>query len=86
MRLVNGRRTHEGCGDEETETALTVADRQTRDLLLATFDFEGKSIAWEGRSFPKRGSEGGTLIIEDGGYRILDMTNKGVSRVAGKSD
>jgi hypothetical protein len=72
-------------------------DQQTPDTHTATFDFDGKSIVWEGRSFHKRGfedntfgmafyGEGGTLIIEDGGYRILDMNNKELSKVPGKSD
>ncbi|MCC2668876.1 MAG: iolG 14 [Armatimonadetes bacterium] len=72
-------------------------DQQTPDTHTATFDFEGKSIAFEARSFHKRGfedntfgmafyGEGGTLLVEDGGYRILDMNNKEVAKVPGSSN
>ncbi len=69
-------------------------DQETPDTHTATFDFDGKSITWEGRSFHKRGFEGngfgmafygdgGTLLIDGGGYRVLDMKDKEVAKVPG---
>jgi predicted dehydrogenase len=62
-------------------------DWQTPDTQTASFDFEGKSILWEGRSCNKRGindmgsgvsfhGENGTLELLDNSYKIYDNANK----------
>jgi predicted dehydrogenase len=69
-------------------------DQETPDTHVVTFDFGDKSIAWEGRSWHRRGFEdsmfgiafygdGGTLVIDDGSYRILDPQGKEVSKYSG---
>ncbi|MFM1767483.1 MAG: Inositol 2-dehydrogenase [Verrucomicrobiota bacterium] len=63
-------------------------DQETPDTHTVTFDYGDKSIAWEGRSWHPRGleggagfgaafyGEGGTVILDSAGYRVLDL--KGV--------
>lgn len=62
-------------------------DWQTPDTQTASFNFEGKSILWEGRSCNKRGindmgsgvsfhGENGTLELLDNSYKIYDNANK----------
>lgn len=69
-------------------------DQETPDTQTATFDFEGKSITWEGRSWHPRGFEGsgfgnefygdkGTMVIDGGGYSIYDMKDKLVNKFPG---
>jgi predicted dehydrogenase len=59
-------------------------DQETPDTCVVTFDFGDKGITWEGRSWHPRGFEGstfgiafygdrGTLVIDSGSYRILDL-------------
>jgi len=67
-------------------------DQETPDTHTATFDFGDKSITWEGRSWHPRGfegstfgiafyGEGGTMVIDGTGYRVLDF--KGVETAKG---
>ncbi len=69
-------------------------DQQTPDTHNVVFDFDGKSIAWQGLSWSPRGSENssfgisfhgdeGTLVINGAGYVIYDMKNKEISKEAG---
>jgi predicted dehydrogenase len=69
-------------------------DQETPDTHTATFDFGEKSITWEGRSWHPYGFEGsqfgisfygdnGTLVIDGGAYRILDMKGKEVAKESG---
>ena len=69
-------------------------DQETPDTHLATFDFGGKTITWEGRSWHPRGfeglafgvafyGEGGTMLIDGGGHRILDFKGNEVGRKGG---
>jgi predicted dehydrogenase len=59
-------------------------DQETPDTQTVTFDFGGKSLAWEGRSWHPRGIEGsqfgiafygekGTMVIDGGGYKVFDF-------------
>ena len=59
-------------------------DQETPDTHSITFDFAGKSLVWEGRSWHPRGFEGsqfgiafygekGTMIIDGGGYKVFDF-------------
>jgi len=68
-------------------------DQETPDTCVVTFDYGDKGITWEGRSWHPRGFEGaafgvafygdrGTMLIEGGGYRILDMQGHEVARSA----
>jgi predicted dehydrogenase len=69
-------------------------DQETPDTLSVTYDFGDKMIVWEGRSCHPYGLEGsgfgaafygdeGTVIIDGGGYRVLDNKGKLVKEVAG---
>ncbi len=69
-------------------------DQQTPDTHNVVFDFDGKSIAWQGLSWSPRGSENcsfgisfhgdeGTLVINGSGYVIYDMKNKEISKKTG---
>ena len=74
-------------------------DQETPDTQTVTFDFGGKSMAWEGRSWHPRGFEGsqfgiafygekGTMVIDGGDYKILDFKgaeiDKGTSPASDK--
>ena len=74
-------------------------DQETPDTQTVTFDFGGKSMAWEGRSWHPRGFEGsqfgiafygekGTMVIDGGSYKILDFKgaeiDKGTSPASDK--
>jgi predicted dehydrogenase len=61
-------------------------DQETPDTHNVTFDFDGKSLVWEGRSWSPRGFEGsgfgmafygdeGTLVVGEDSYKIFDMKN-----------
>jgi predicted dehydrogenase len=70
-------------------------DQETPDTHLCTFEFpDNKIIAWEGRSCHPHGfegsgfgisffGEGGSLLITDAGYRILDKNDKEIQKVTG---
>jgi predicted dehydrogenase len=69
-------------------------DQETPDTTVTTYDFGDKAITCEIRSWHGRGAEGtqfgaafygekGSLIIVDGGYRILDMKDKEINRLEG---
>jgi len=69
-------------------------DQETPDTHVVTFDFGGKSISWEGRSWSRRGFEGemfgcafygdaGSLVITGGGYVRYDERDREVERVSG---
>jgi predicted dehydrogenase len=71
-------------------------DQQTPDTCVTTYDFGDKGITWEGRSWHPRGFEGsdfgaafygdgGTLVLDGGGYHVLDLKGKEVAKVAGSS-
>jgi predicted dehydrogenase len=71
-------------------------DQETPDTHIATFDFGDRSITWEGRSWHRRGfedsmfgmsfyGEKGTLLVDGGGYRILDPQNKETHRSSGSA-
>lgn len=62
-------------------------DQQTPDTHVVTYDFGGKSIVWEGRSWSRKGFEGntfgisfygdkGSVVIDGGKYTILDPKDK----------
>jgi len=62
-------------------------DQQTPDTQIATFDFDDKTIVWEGQSWSLRGFEGssfgmsfhgdrGTMILGDRGWKIYDRRNR----------
>ena len=62
-------------------------DQETPDTQLATFDFGDKSIAWEHRTWNRRGFDGkdfgiifygdqGTVFITTQNYEVLDMDGK----------
>jgi predicted dehydrogenase len=64
-------------------------DQETPDTHSVSFEFEGKSIFWQGLSWSPRGMEGnafgmsfhgdnGTLLVSDNSYKIYDMQNKEV--------
>lgn len=67
-------------------------DQETPDTHLVTFDFDGCSLVWEGRSWSPRGFEGnmfgmafygdeGSLVVRENGYELFDMQNKSVAQV-----
>ncbi len=69
-------------------------DQQTPDTHVVTYDFGEKGLTWEGRNWHRRGFEGtmygvafygekGTMLMEDGGYRILAMDGKEVTKTGG---
>ena len=62
-------------------------DQETPDTQLAVFHFGDKAIAWEHRTWHKRGFEGqswgvtfygeqGSLVVTDGKYVVYDMDEK----------
>jgi predicted dehydrogenase len=68
-------------------------DQETPDTHVVTFDFGDKGITWEGRNWHRRGFEGtmfgmefyteqATLVIDGGGYQVLDAKGK---QTAGES-
>lgn len=69
-------------------------DQETPDTHSVTYDFDGKGITWEGRSWHKRGFEDsmfgisfygdkGTLVIDGANYRIYDPNNKEIAKGGG---
>lgn len=69
-------------------------DQETPDTHVVTFDFGDVFIAWEGRSCQPRGFEnsrygvafygtGGTLVIDGGSFRILDLKDNETGKGAG---
>ncbi|MEY2409335.1 MAG: hypothetical protein QOF48_2005 [Verrucomicrobiota bacterium] len=71
-------------------------DQETPDTHTVTFDFGGKSLAWEGRSWHPRGVEGssfgiafygekGTMVIDGGNYKIFDFKGAEVDKGSGPS-
>ena len=75
-------------------------DQETPDTHTVTFDFGGKSIAWECKSWHPRGFENsqfgiafygekGTMVIDGGNWRILDFKgdeiDKGASSAGDKA-
>ena len=69
-------------------------DQQTPDTLSVTYDFGDKAIIWEGRSCNLRGFEGtgfgiafygekATLVIDGGGYRLVDAKDKEIEKQSG---
>ncbi|HTE19014.1 MAG TPA: Gfo/Idh/MocA family oxidoreductase, partial [Armatimonadota bacterium] len=69
-------------------------DQETPDTHMVTYDFGGKSITWEGRSWHRRGFEdsmfgiafygdNGTVVIDGGGYRVLDPQGKEIGKGSG---
>jgi predicted dehydrogenase len=72
-------------------------DQQTPDTHVVTFDFDGCSLVWEGRSWSPRGfeddtfgmafyGERGSLVIRGDGYKIYDMQNKQIASESGRGD
>jgi len=70
-------------------------DQQTPDTSIATFEFPGKTITWEQRSWYRRTNldqaydcaffgEEGTLVIIGNGYKILDL--KGAEIASGSGE
>jgi predicted dehydrogenase len=70
-------------------------DQETPDTHLATFDFGGKSITWEGRSWHPRGFEGsgfgiafygeeGSLVLDGVNYKVYDFKGKEVAQQQAK--
>jgi predicted dehydrogenase len=69
-------------------------DQETPDTCVVTYDFGDKAITWEGRSWHPRGfedsqfgiafyGEGGTVVVDGGGYTVLDMKQKELEKVRG---
>ncbi len=69
-------------------------DQETPDTHNVAFEFEGRSISWEGLSCSPLGFEGsmfgvsfhgdkGSLVIDGAGYKIYDMHNKQVESQSG---
>ena len=69
-------------------------DQETPDTQTVTWDFGDKSIAWEGRSWHRRGFENsmfgiafygeqGTLVIDGSGYHLYDLKEVEVSKQSG---
>jgi len=69
-------------------------DQETPDTHVVTFEFGSTFIVWEGRSCHPRGFENsrygvafygteGTLIIDGGSFRIIDLKDNEVRKVAG---
>jgi predicted dehydrogenase len=72
-------------------------DQETLDTHLATFDFGGKTILWEGLSWSDYGPGGstfgvsfsgekGSMVMGDNGYTIYDEKNKEIAKDPGKGD
>jgi predicted dehydrogenase len=72
-------------------------DQETPDTHLVTFDFDGCTLVWEGRSWSPRGlyndafgmsfyGEKGTLLIAGNGYKIFDMENKEIGSGSERGD
>jgi predicted dehydrogenase len=70
-------------------------DQETPDTHVVTFDFDGCSLVWEGRSWSPRGFENdqfgmsfygerGSLVIAGDGYKIYDMNNREVATGGGR--
>lgn len=70
-------------------------DQQTPDTHIVTFDFDGCSLVWEGRSWSPRGFENdmfgmsfygerGSLVMNGGRYTMYDMENKEVAKGSGR--
>ena len=70
-------------------------DQETPDTQVVTFDFGGKSIVWEGRSWHPRGFEGsgfgaafygerGTMIMDGGTYKVFDFNGKEMAQQQAK--
>jgi len=71
-------------------------DQETPDTHSVTFDFAGKSLVWEGRSWHPRGFEGsqfgiafygekGTLVNDGGGHKIFDFKGDEIDKGNGSS-
>jgi predicted dehydrogenase len=71
-------------------------DQETPDTHSVTFDFAGKSLVWEGRSWHPRGFEGsqfgiafygekGTLVIDGGGHKIFDFKGAEIDKGGGSA-
>jgi predicted dehydrogenase len=69
-------------------------DQETPDTHNVTYDFDGKSIAWQGLSWSPHGyegqmfganfyGEGGTMVLLGNGFTIYDMMNKEVEKGTG---
>ena len=69
-------------------------DQETPDTHSVTFDFAGKSLVWEGRSWHPRGFEGsqfgiafygekGTMVIDGGGYKVFDFKGAELDKGSG---
>jgi predicted dehydrogenase len=69
-------------------------DQETPDTHTATFDFGGKSITWEGRSWHRRGfegsqfgiafyGEGGSVVLDGGGYKMYDAKDVEIGQGGG---
>ena len=69
-------------------------DQETPDTHVVTYDFGEKGITWEGRNWHRRGFEGsmfgiafygekGTMLFDGGGYTILGMDGKEMSKGTG---
>lgn len=72
-------------------------DQETPDTMMVTFEFGSATVTWEGLSWSPYGPGGaayglsfhgdqGTLVIDDPGYKILDMQNKEISRETGRDN
>ncbi len=72
-------------------------DQETLDTHLATFDFGGKSILWEGLSWSDYGPGGstfgvsfhgekGSMVMGDNGYTLYDEKNKEIAKDPGQGD
>jgi predicted dehydrogenase len=71
-------------------------DQETPDTHTVTYDFDGKSIEWQGLSWSPRGFEGemfgmtfhgenGTMVFLGNGWTIYDNMNKEVNKGTGES-
>ena len=72
-------------------------DQETPDTMSVTYDFGDKAIIWEGRSCNRHGFEGSgfgiafygqkaTLVIDGGGYRLLDPRDKELEKQSGPAN
>ncbi len=72
-------------------------DQETPDTCTVTANFDGRILEWEGISWspayePSSGiyielrGEGGTIFMDDRGYKILDLKRKLVASEKGKHD
>lgn len=70
-------------------------DQQTPDTMMVTYEFGDATITWEGLSWSPYGPGGagygmsfhgdqGTLVIDDPGYRLLDLQNKEIAAEKGR--